>query len=508
MRIRENKNNILFWNSITGIIYRFLTLILGIVFRRVFIMYMGQELSGLTGMYSNVVDLLKLSLAGIGFSALHKLYLCNAHNDNEQRNKICFFAQRFYCIVSGVILVLGVLFSVFIDQLIYNNIYSKEFLRIVFMAQVLANSIPMLFSFYQILGRSYEEQYINNIVCSIVDTISYALQITVIILTGNYYVYLVLVILRYTLASFIVSVIVRKKHPCSKYSGKFSFYGLLTLFSDLKDTIISQVSNFVFLATDSIIISKFFGLVWVNLYNNYMIIINAIITFFDEINSAVQSRIGNKIANEGDNHIFQYLRKNYFYQNILLSYTIVGLILFIDEFIHIWLGNDYLLSKEMVLLFCINFIIYELNMPLKSVAISIGEFELDKEAGIYGALANIVTSIVLAYTIGISGVIVGSIIGNVVMIVTRALTLSNKVIKKDKKVFTVTIMRCLIILGIQTAIAFWGLDFIQTENLVSRFFIKAGLCIIIPTVCNMVFFRDEQELKQLLLNVKNKIYRH
>ena len=94
------------------------------------------------------------------------------------------------------------------------------------------------------------------------------------------------------------------------------------------------------------------------------------------------------------------------------------------------------------------------------------------------------------------------------MLVTRALTLSNKVIKKDKKVFTVTIMRCLIILGIQTAIAFWGLDFIQTENLVSRFFIKAGLCIIIPTVCNMVFFRDEQELKQLLLNVKNKIYRH
>ena len=496
-----DKNKLVIVNSVSGIAYRFVALVLGIIFRRIFIQNMGQELSGLTGMYSNIIDMLKLTLAGVGLSALHKLYVCNANNDTEKRENIYFFAKKFYLIVSVIIFLLGCFFSLFIDKLIYNNTYSIEFLRIVFMAQVLSNSIPLLFSFESIAIRSYEEQYIGNIVNCIVDIASYVAQILVIVLTKNYFLYLILVIARFTLQSVLIAKITSTRHPVAKLNKKFSVKEMLGEFSDLKDTLAGQVANFVFLATDNIIISKFFGLVSVNLYCNYMIIINAVITFFDEINSSIQSRIGVKFANNCEvDSKYSYIKKNYVYQQLVLSIAIAGVILFVDEFITIWLGREFLLSRDLTILFIINFVIYELNMPLRSLALSTGLFALEKKTSIMGALLNIVTSILLSKTIGLKGVIIGSIVGNLTMLLMRVSTIVYKQMLNKMRTFAILFLRLLLIMFIIIIICEIINIHIINVNVFVRWLLKVIIVIAVPFGVNYIFFVSD--INNLMLRLK------
>lgn len=489
-------------NSTTGIIYRVLALLLGMIFRRIFIMHMGQELSGLTGLYANVIDFLKIALAGVGNSALYQLYHCNATGDEEKRRKIYFFATRFYCLVSVLIFILGLLFSFKIDFLIKDNSYSTSFLRTVFILQVLSQSIPMLFSFYQSALRAYEEQYINNIVSCVTDIIVYAVQIFVIVATGNYYIYLVTIIVRYTIPSVVVFFLSRKTHCIGRYHGKFSFKELLSTFSDLRSTIVGQISNFIFLATDSIVISKFVGLIAVNLYSNYMIIINALIAFFDEINAAVQSRVGNILAKNGtEEEIYKCIKKNILCQHLLLSFAAFSFLLLVDTFMNMWLGKECVLPLETVLFFYINYVVYEFNMPLKTMAQAMGLFDDEKRTTGTGAIVNIISSIFLVTILNINGVIIGSIIGNSIMLIMRGIMYKEKTgiyFGKLLKMFALIFMAYLLmmLLGIV------GLKLIVEMSPLIQILVKILSCAMIPVIINYVTFGQDTDLHLMIERIR------
>lgn len=494
------KNKVLL-NSSTGIAYRIVSLILGMVFRRIFILSMGQELSGLTGLYANVIDLLKITLAGVGNSALYQLYQCNANSDEEKRKRIYYFATRFYVIVSVLIFVLGLVFSVRIDFLIKNNTYSINFLRTVFILQVASQSIPMIFSFYQLALRAYEEQYINNIVNCATDIVIYIAQILIIILTHNYFWYLFTIILRYTIPSVFVYCFSKKRHYVEPYHGKFSISGLLETFSDLKSTVVGQISNFVFLATDSIVISKAIGLVSVNLYSNYMIIVNALIAFFDEINAAVQSRVGNVLAKDDtEKELFHCIKKNVICQHVLLSFASFAFFLLVDNFMVIWLGKECVLPISTAALFFINYIVYEINMPLKTTAQAMGLFDKEKKTTAVGAGLNLFTSIVLVICMGLNGVILGSIIGNVIMLIYR-LNMMRGLMEHYFSSLRKTFWLVGISYIVTTCVGLVLVPTLETYGLMFSIAIKICLCILVPMITNYLLFRNDNELREVIKGI-------
>ena len=69
MRIKNT-----FFNTVTGILGKLLSLILGFVSRTLFIYIMGQEYLGLNGLFTNILSMLSLAELGFGSAVVFSLY--------------------------------------------------------------------------------------------------------------------------------------------------------------------------------------------------------------------------------------------------------------------------------------------------------------------------------------------------------------------------------------------------------------------------------------------------
>lgn len=499
MRVKENKEkNYILINSVIGTAYQVVTLVLGMVFRRVFIIHMGAELSGLTGLYSNIVDMVNLCLAGIGVSALHKLYICNANADTEGEQKILHFTLYFYRVVACIMFAVGIFCAVFIQWFINESSYSVAFLRMVFLVQMLSQCISNVYLPYRFLLQAKEKNYIVSLVRIVTDVIYYSLQISTIILYENYYIYLVLFGLRFIIQNLVVAIYARNRYRYPSTAPGFKWKEFFTLFRDIKDTIILQISNFIYLSTDSIILSKFTDLLNVNLYNNYMVIMTAADSFFGEVNASIQSNVGNKLAqNDDEESILHYLLSSLFIIHFLASIVSVGLYCSMGDFVQLWYGNEYVLSISTTMLLCLDFYWKQINYPIKNVLNASGQFELDKKITFIAAIFNIVTSMIMCHHMGINGVIIGTLLSDFVMVISRMIFYVCKTLKKRRNLFVKRFFYTQVVFLLEFVLLTFINQMIRISNSYYRLFTRAFVSVGMIVILNIIMFWKCDEMKLL-----------
>lgn len=76
-------------------LYRVVLLVLQFIARKVFILYLGSELLGLSSLYANLLDLLNLSELGIGVAVQFHLYTPIVNKDNEKIADILQSAKKY-----------------------------------------------------------------------------------------------------------------------------------------------------------------------------------------------------------------------------------------------------------------------------------------------------------------------------------------------------------------------------------------------------------------------------
>lgn len=95
-------------NSMISIAYKIIILLLGFVTRKIFILYIGEELLGLNSVYANLLDLLNLADLGIGVAVQYQLYEPLVKKDNLKLSQIMAAAKRIYNTIGILILIAGV----------------------------------------------------------------------------------------------------------------------------------------------------------------------------------------------------------------------------------------------------------------------------------------------------------------------------------------------------------------------------------------------------------------
>ena len=81
--------------------------ILGFVARRVFLIYMGENLLGLNGVMTSIIGMLSLAELGFGEAINYSLYEPLAKGDKEQVASIMALYRKLYLTIAAVIGVLG-----------------------------------------------------------------------------------------------------------------------------------------------------------------------------------------------------------------------------------------------------------------------------------------------------------------------------------------------------------------------------------------------------------------
>lgn len=485
-------------NSITAFIYNIVTIILLFIEQTFFIKILGVEYSGLNGLFTNILTLLNLIELGFGSAITFNLYKYVKKNDKENIKSIMAFFRKAYNLVALIILLVGLIILIFLKYLIKEvtidiNIY---FVYLLFLISTVSTYV---LSYKRNLIYANQKNYILNIfhICYIF--ILSILQILVLYLTKNYYLFIIVKIVCILIENILISIKANKLYPYLKEKN------IKKLKPSIKDNIITRVkalfihktSAAVTNGTDNILISMFFGLKVVGLYTNYFYVINATYKLFSIIISSTAPSVGNLLVDNNYKKNYEVFKKIRFLNYWITVFTSVCLLLLIEPFITIWLGKDFLLNKLVLFSLILNYYQTMMRCSFSVFKEGAGIWIEDKFVPLIQLSINIISSIILLKLIGLPGVFIGTILSSFSLwfysypkFVYKKLFNKNN-IDYIKEIFNHTLLFILII------VLSYFLN-IYFKNLI----ISIIISIFIPNLILLIIYRKNENLKYYIKLIK------
>ena len=499
-------------NMYTGLIFQILVLIFRFVTRTVFISCLGSKYLGINGLFSNILNLLSLADLGIGGALVYKLYKPIADKDEKRQKIITDYMHKIYIYIGIAIIIIGIVLLPFLKFIIKDDVNFVN-LNVVFLIYIFQTASSHLFfpSKTEFLCAN-QKRYIYNIISSIVLILSNIAQMLVLVLFKDFIIYSITIILFNILQAFLIAKKTDKMYPFIKeeYKEKISKNEKKEIFKDCFSLMIYRVNYVVLTATDNIIISKYLGLDVVGIYSNYVLITNSITnllsTFFDSI-----------IASIGNLHASTEEEKDYFIFKLTNIITVicfgifaVGVYVLSNSFIGLWLGNEYVLSDTFALILAVNLYIEGLRKILSTYRSTFGLFRQAKFIPLIGIVANIIISIVLVKYIGIFGVLLGTLISNLISFIWYdPYTIYKYVFKKNVLSYYFSNICYFLFFVVVGFVCKYICNIIPIAG-IGGFILKGVICVCLPLVIIVcVLYKTEygKYIKNIFFNIISKFKR-
>ncbi|CZD49883.1 TPA: hypothetical protein ACOZJA_002031, partial [Streptococcus pneumoniae] len=230
----------------------------------------------------------------------------------------------------------------------------------------------------------------------------------------DFYLYIILKIAKNLTLNLVISLKVDKMYPSIH---KFKEIAPLPkmerrlVWKNVYATSVRQIFNELMNSTDSIVISIVLGIVMVGKYSNYAYILSIVYIFFGGIFNPIQASIGNLsllASIEKKNEIFNRLR---FINFFFLSFCSSCLLVLVNPFITIWIGENYTLSFTGVIAIVGMLFVRQTGNCTTIFRLGEGYFRDYHFSPLIAGILNLVVSVILVNYIGIAGVFVGTMLG-------------------------------------------------------------------------------------------------
>jgi O-antigen/teichoic acid export membrane protein len=439
----------------------------------------------------------------VSIAIVYSLYQPIATNDNKRINALLNYYRIVYRNIGCFILLVGLILTPFLGYLIKNDT-SVDNVNVIYWIFILNTVVPYFFSFKRSLLIADQKNYIVLACHYSMLLASYILQIVILILYKNYILYLLISVLFRAIENILVTKIVDKIYPFTKglKTTKLDENEKRELSKNIKALAYHKFGSVIVNSTDNVIISKFVGLSWVGLYSNYAIIISALNTILGQIFGSITASVGNLNASASKEKTYSMFN-NIFLANFWI-YSFCSLTFFIlsKDFITLWLGNKYVLNNFIVLVISVNFFLNGMRKTSLMFKDAMGLFWYDRYKPIAESVLNLVFSIILVQKIDFPGVILGTIISNIL----TCFWIEPYVVFKygfQKNVLQYFIKYVLYVLTsiIAFIITTFSVSLINCNTL-TNLLIKGIICVVVINGIYIIFFHKANEFKYFLMFIR------
>ena len=260
-------------NLIFNIIKYVTNLLLQFVLRTVLIYYMGAEYLGLNGLFTNIFSFLNLAELGIGSAIVFSMYKPIADNDVEKIKSLEHLYKKFYIIISIIVGTIGLAITPFIKYLMNGGVSVNINIYILYIMYLVYTLVGYWSAHKRSLLFAYQRNDVENKIKTICIVGMSLIQIVVLVLFKNYYIYFSISILFTLIECILIQVYANKLFP--EISGKTHPLDKETKKEITRNvTAISmhKIGGAVVFSTDNILISTFLGVVVLGAYSNYALI--------------------------------------------------------------------------------------------------------------------------------------------------------------------------------------------------------------------------------------------
>ena len=300
-------------NTIISIIMSIVTILIGLVTQKIFINILGTEYIGLNGLFNNIISMLAIAELGIGSAIIYNLYEPIANNNKEKIKSLLNFYKKSYRLIALIITVVGICVIPFLNIIVgENNIHENlTFIYLLFLFDTVAS---YFLTYKRSILYASQKTYIVNIIHIIYLILMNITQITILVLTKNYIVYLIIKIIFRILENIVITLVANKMYSYirEKNVKEIDKKTKNSIIKKVKGLVLHKIGGFIVLGSDNIIISSFLGVSIVGLYSNYNTILQAVDNLFSQVFSAIASSVGNLLVEKNSKKSYEIYKNNSF----------------------------------------------------------------------------------------------------------------------------------------------------------------------------------------------------
>lgn len=485
-RAKNSKRNILY-----GIVSKFLVLFLPFMTRTVIIKELGANYLGLNGLFTSILSVLNMAELGFSSAIVYSMYKPVAENDIPVINALLKIYRMIYRVIGTVIFIVGLGLIPFLPKLVNGDIPNGISMVGLYLIYLVNTTISYFaFAYKRSILSVYQREDILSKITMLLAVVQNILQIGLIFLFHNYYLYALVLPLISLLSNFSVAMSAHKRFPQLKCRGVVSDEIKSEIKRNMKGLVIAKVGGVSRNAFDNIFISVFLGLVQVAIYNNYYYISNAVTAMMTLIVTSITASIGNAVATESAETNYNTFTKINFIYMWLAGWCTVCLLCLYQPFMMKWVGAGLMLPIHSVILFCVYFYALKLGDIQSIYLTTAGLFYEFRICAIIQAVLNIGLDYLLGKYFGINGIIFATVIS----IFAIDFLYGNRIVfryyfknGKEKEYYLMHAKYA----GVNIAICIIMMFICNNLNI----YIRSVLCLIVPNVLSILFYRRSKIYK-------------
>lgn len=487
--------------------------LLGFVSRRIFLMYLGENLLGLNGVMTSIIGMLSLAELGFGEAINYSLYEPLARGDQEKVASIMALYRKLYFTIAGVIASLGAILIPLLHLFVENTVPTAT-MYIAFGLFLVDTCLSYCLAYNRNIITADQKDYMVIRIDMVFQIALQVLQLSVIVITRDYYAYLITKVVVTLIQNIYIYSRANKLYPYirRKKTEKLPKEYTSTLMHNVKALFITRVSYFCVSGTDNLLLSSFTSLVNVAVYNNYVTIFNLFNKTFNTVFEKARAVIGNFIVVNGDENAYPLFRRIFFVNFLVTSFTSTGIFVVCNEVINVWLGsghNWYMLPVGLLVFNNYSRFILQTCEAFRGAKGLYCPRPFVKWVSLMEGIVNLVVSLLFVFVLEnrVVGVFLGTSVSTVVSTITVPWIVYKFLFKRPLKDFFTIYFKYLAIWGFTMAVSCVVFNLVLTTSHILNVVIGIAVCTGITCAVYLPVFWKTDEFKYAVTVVKGLLGR-
>lgn len=480
-------------NVAVSLFFKILLTGAAILERRLLIEYTGNDVNGLNSLFASIIGCLSVAELGIGGAITFCMYKPIVEGKSSTVAALYQLFKKLYFCVGILIAIAGIALTPFLN--VFANDYEaiNENMCITFILMLISVVLTYTYSAKTSLLNAHKYEYITTTINSTGMIVQYTLQIVVLMKTHSFTYYLVCRIIAVLFQWVVTDFVAKKRYDviCKAKRCPLDQETKQEVTRSIKAAFMHKIGTVLVNSADSIIISTLIGVAILGKYSNYTVIVTAMFGIITLFFTPLTSVVGHCCVSEDKEKIAKYF-ENFYSVNLC-----VGLIFFmgyysiIDDLIVVCFGEGLVLERSIPFIITVNYFVQFMRKSTILFRDATGTFYYDRYKPIFEGVLNVALSVVLAHTMGIVGVIVATIITNLLIchVVEPLVLYKHKFFKSPIKHYVKRYMSLLsfpIIILLQDAIM------ISTENHLKNMIVNGALSVLLSlTLCAILVIKNK-----------------
>lgn len=406
MNVAANRTDRAVRNAGAAALGQVLSTVFAFATRTVFIYTLGATYLGVNSLFTNVLAVLSFAELGVGTAMTYALFGPLARKDHDQIAALMAAFAKAYRVIGLVVAGIGLAIAPFLDVLMKDepDIPNLLPLYLVF----LSNSVFSYFISYSrtllIASQNVHLDVLNRTGFALLQAV---LQVGALLTTGSFMLFLVI-----QTACQVASNVAITRETHRLFPGVLFRRGT-RLHPEVRRSLVKNVAGMLYhklgsaavLASTSLFISAFVGVVAVGYYSNYVLITGMVALVVAQLIAAVTPSVGDLVVKSSREASSTTFYRLFFVNFVLMCTASAFLAVLLNPFVALWAGHQYVLSWPVTVLIIVNLFLYGIRQTAITFINGCGLFWKVRYKSLVEAVVSVLVALLLmgVFGMGISG---------------------------------------------------------------------------------------------------------